>query len=270
MTRRGRALQKVAVVATLTVLLFPVAWLFATAYKPRAEVFAIPPTFVAGFSLENFHAVARLFDVPRLVWSSVVISLGSTALALALGVPAGYALARLDRRWSERVGVMFLGVRMVPAVATLIPYYLLMRDLGLLGTYWAVVLVDAMQSAAFVVWMMAGYFRAVPPSVEEAALVDGASPGGAFLRVALPMARPGLVASALFCVLFSWNDFLYPAFLTAFDTKPLSVALLSAYGTQDITWGTMGALAHFATLPVVALALLLNRYFVHGLTRGVH
>lgn len=269
MARHERA-QRAAVVAILLVLLFPVAWLFVTAYKPRRDVFAIPPTFVTGFSLENFIAVARLFDLPRLVWSSLVISLGSTALALMLGVPAGYALARLEHRWSERIGVMFLAVRMVPPVATLIPYYLLMRDVGLLGTYWAVVLIDAMQSAAFVVWMMAGYFRAVPKGVEEAALIDGASLAGAFVRVALPMARPGLVASALFCILFSWNDFLYPAFLTVFDTKPLSVALLSAYGTQDITWGTMGALAHFATLPVVAMALLLNRYFVQGLTRGIH
>ena len=118
--------------------------------------------------------------------------------------------------------------------------------------------------------MMAGTFRAIPPAVEEAALVDGAGQFTTFLRVALPLAAPGLVASALFCVLFSWNDFLYPAFLTGFDTKPLSVALLSAYGTQDITWGTMGALAHFATLPMVLLALLLNRYLVAGLTRGIH
>ncbi len=262
--------QRVAVVAALTVLLLPVAWLFATAYKPRREVFAIPPGLFGGFSLENFSAVARLFDLPRLVWSSLVISLGSAALALVLGVPAGYALARLRHRWSDRVAVMFLAARMVPPVATLIPYYLLMRDWGLLGTYWAVVLIDAMQSAAFVVWMMASFFRAIPPAVEEAAMIDGAGLLATFLRVALPMAAPGLVASALFCILFSWNDFLYPAFLTAFDTKPLSVALLSAYGTQDITWGTMGALAHFATLPVVLMALLLNRYFVQGLTRGIH
>lgn len=268
--RRAALLQRAAVLAILLVLLLPVVWLFATAYKPRRDVFAIPPELFGGFSLENFAAVGRLFDLPRLVWSSLVISLGSTALALALGVPAGYALARLRHRWSERVAVMFLAVRMAPPVATLIPYYLLMRDVGLLGTYWAVVLIDAMQSAAFVVWMMAGYFRAVPPAVEEAALIDGAGLAATFLRVALPMAMPGLVASALFCILFSWNDFLYPAFLTAFDTKPLSVALLSAYGTQDITWGTMGALAHFATLPMVAMALLLNRYFVHGLTRGIH
>lgn len=268
--RRHLLLQRIAIVAILLVLLAPVAWLIATAWKPRRDIFAIPPSLFGGVSLENFATVARLFDLPRLVWSSLVISLGSTALALALGVPAGYALARLESAWSDRVAVMFLAVRMVPPVATLIPYYLLMRDLHLLGTYWAVVLIDAMQSAAFVVWMMAGYFRAIPRSVEEAALIDGASLRTTFARIALPMALPGLVASVLFCVLFSWNDFLYPAFLTSFATEPLSVALLSAYGTQDITWGTMGALAHFATLPVVAMALLLNRYFVQGLTRGIH
>lgn len=264
-------LRRLAVIAALAFFLAPVAWLFATAYKPPRDIFSVPPTlFGSGFTLDNFRAIGALFDLPRLLLSSLVISLGSTALALLLGTPAGYALARAGGRWASGIATVFLAVRLVPAVATLIPFYLLMRDVGLLGTYWAVVLVDAMQSAAFVVWMMAGTFRAVPREVEDAASLDGSRQLGIFLRIALPMALTGLVTSALFCILFSWNDFLYPAFLTTLRTKPLSVALLSAYGTQDITWGTMGALAHLATLPVVAMAVLLNRYFVQGITRGAH
>jgi multiple sugar transport system permease protein len=88
--------------------------------------------------------------------------------------------------------------------------------------------------------------------------------------VALPAVRSGVVASALFCLMFSWNDFLYPMFLTRLDSKPISVALLSAYGTKDITWGTLGALAHFSTIPIVLIVLFLNRYFVQGLTKGIH
>ncbi len=264
-------LRRLAVIAALLVFLAPVAWLVATAYKPARDIFSVPPIlFGGGFTLDNFRSIASLFDLPRLLLSSMVISLGSTALALLLGAPAGYALARAGGRWAGAVATAFLAVRLVPAVATLIPFYLLMRDVGLLGTYWAVVLVDAMQSVAFVVWMMAGTFRAIPREVEEAASLDGSRQLGIFLRIAVPMAMTGLVTSALFCILFSWNDFLYPAFLTTLRTKPLSVALLSAYGTQDITWGTMGALAHLATLPVVAMALVLNRYFMQGVTRGVH
>jgi ABC-type glycerol-3-phosphate transport system permease component len=262
--------RDVALLAALVPFLAPVLWLLLTAYKPSRDVFSVPPVLLpTTLTLANFRTVAALFDVPRLLLSSVVISGGSTALALVLGVPAGYALARSRSRRAAAAGALFLGLRLIPPAATLIPYYLLMRDVGLLGTWLAVVLIDAMQSTAFVVWMMAGAFAGLPREVEEAAALDGGSRLYVFGRIAVPLAAGGLVTCALFCVLFSWNDFLYPAFLTTLRTKPLSVALLSAYGTKDISWGTLGALAHVAVLPVVAAAVVLNRYFVQGLTRGV-
>jgi multiple sugar transport system permease protein len=161
-------------------------------------------------------------------------------------------------------------VRTVPAIATLIPFYLMMRDIGLLGTWWAVILLGTSLNTAFVVWMMFSQFRALPKEMEEAALTDGCTLFGSFFRVSLPLVKNGIVASALLCVMFSWNDFLFASFLTRADTKPISVALLTAYGTKDISWGTLGALAHFSTIPIVVIALFLNRYFVQGLTRGVH
>ncbi len=167
------------------------------------------------------------------------------------------------------VAYFFLAVRTVPPVATLIPFYLMMRDIHLLGTWWAVILINATLNSAFVVWMMFSYFRSLPKELEEAALTDGCTLPGSFFRVALPLVVPGIVASALLCVMFAWNDFIYAAFLTRAETKPISVALLVAYGTKDITWGTLGALAHFSTIPIVLIALLLNRYFVQGLTKGV-
>ena len=112
--------------------------------------------------------------------------------------------------------------------------------------------------------------QAAPPELEEAALTDGCTQFGAFFKVALPAVMAGIIACVLFCLMFSWNDFLYPMFLTRLESKPLSVALLSAYGTKDITWGTLGALAHFSTIPIVIVILFLNRYFVQGLTKGIH
>ncbi len=269
-TRTALAAQRVALAAALLFFLLPVAWLFSTAYKPARDIFSHPPTLAFTPTLDNFRTIAGYFDLQQLLQSSLAIALGSTALALLLGVPAGYALARSGWRWAAALVYAFLAVRMVPPVATLIPFYILMRDVGLLGTVWAVILVHATLSVSFVVWMMFAYFRSLPREVEEAALVDGCTPFGTFLRIAVPLVRPGLIASALLCLILSWNDFLYAAFLTRADTKTLSVALLSAYGTKDITWGTMGALAHLSTLPILGLALVLNRYFVQGLTRGVH
>ena len=269
--RRGiRRLQRAALAAIVALFLAPVLWLVTTAYKPGTALFTSPPTLLFAPTLANFRAVLALFDIVGLLRSSLVIAAGSAALSLALGVPAGYALARARSRHVIWLAYFFLAVRMVPAVAALIPFYLLMRDVGLLGTWGAVILINAVLNAAFVTWMMFSYFRSVPPELKEAALTDGCTLFGAFWRVELPVVRAGVIASALFCILFSWNDFLYASFLTRLDTKPISVALLAAYGTYDISWGTLGALAHFSTVPIVLLVLGLNRYFVQGLTKGVH
>ena len=268
--RRQVAVERLVLGVLVVLVLLPVAWLIATAYKPGTDIFASPPRLLFTPTLANFRTVFALFDIVGLLRSSLVISLGSAALSLGLGVPAGWALARSRSRWAIGIAYSFLAIRMVPGVAALIPFYLVMRDLGLLGTWGAVILINAVLNAAFVTWMMSAYFRALPPELPEAALTDGCTPLGAFCRVELPGVRAGVIASALFCIVFSWNDFLYASFLTRLDTKPISVALLAAYGTYDISWGTLGALAHFSTVPIVLLALLLNRYFVQGLTKGVH
>lgn len=266
----SRLAPRVAVGLALAIFLAPVLWLFTTAYKPARDIFSHPPTLAFTPTLEHFAMIGSYFDLPRLLLTSLTISGGATALALLLGVPCGYALARARSRWALAIAYLFLAIRMVPPVATLIPFYVLMRDIGLLGSPPAVILMHGMLSTTFVTWLMFGTFRALPPALEEAAMADGCSRLGAFWRVALPLAAPGLVAAALLAFMLSWNDFLFASFLTSARNRTLSVALLSAYGTRDISWGTMGALAHLATLPVVALALLLNRFFVQGLTRGIH
>ncbi len=252
------------------VFLLPVLWLISTAYKPATAIFTSPPTLLFAPTLDNFRKIGTLYDLPALVRSSLTISLGSALLSLLIGAPCGYALARSRTRWALALAYFFLGVRTVPAVATLLPFYLFMRDIGLLGTTAAVILIDTVLNCAFVTWMMFSYFRALPPELNEAALTDGCTLWGAFVRVDLPCARSGLLASALFCLLFSWNDFLYASFLTRLDSKPISVALVTAYGTYDIGWGTLGALAHVATIPIVLMVVMLNRFFVGGLVRGVH
>ena len=266
----GLLARRFAICAVLVVALAPVVWLFSIAYKPTSDIFASPPTLLFSPTWDNFLSVFRYFNLGALLESSLVIAIGSTAFSLLLGVPAGYALARATSPRAIWLAYFFLIIRTVPPIATLIPFYLLMRDIGLLGTWWAVIILNTALNSAFVVWMMFSFFRAAPASIEEAALTDGCTDFGAFVQVALPTVVPGLIASAIFCVMFSWNDFLYAMFLTKADTKTISVALLSAYGTKDISWGTLGALAHFSTLPIVAMMIALNRYFVQGLTQGVH
>ncbi len=272
MTRRalGTAAARLTLVLAIVVFLLPLVWLATTAYKPAGDIFSVPPRLAFVPTLENFRVLFSLFDVPKLVGNSLKISLGTTAVALLIGVPGGYALGRSRSRHAVTIAYMLLAVRMMPRIVTLLPFYLIMRDVGLLGTVWAVVLINATLSAGFVVWMIFSYVRALPPEAEQAAQIDGRTAFGAFLFVAVPLIMPGIIASALFSIMLSWNDFLAPVYLTTVDAKPLSVALLSAYGTKDVSWGTMGALTHFSTLPIVLIALVLNRYFVQGLTKGMH
>jgi multiple sugar transport system permease protein len=262
--------ERATVTFGLIFFLLPVLWLITVAYMPGSAIFASPPTLSFTPTLKNFDSIFTLFDIPKLVANSIIISCGTTILSLIIGTPAGYALARSQSRFAPMMAYFFLAVRMIPTVATLIPFYLVMRNLGLLGTWWGVIMLHTILNTAFVVWMMYAYFRSLPKELEEAALTDGCTQFGAFFKISLPLVKPGIIACALFTMLLSWNDFLIPSFLTNASTKPISVALLSAFGVQGVTWGTLGALAHFSTIPIVIMTLFLNRYFVQGLTKGVH
>ena len=208
----------------------PFLWLATTAYKPSRDIFSIPPTLpVHADAASSSARVFHLFDVAQPARIEPPDRRAArSVLSLLLGVPAGYALARSQQRATPSASAyFFLAIRMVPAVATLIPFYLMMRDVGLLGSWVAVVLINTMLNSAFVTWMMFSYFRSP---------AEGNGGSGAHRRlhaVRRLLARrrcrpcaPGIIASALFCLMFSWNDFLYPMFLTRLDSKPISVALL--------------------------------------------
>ena len=154
--------RRMAIVAVLVVALAPVVWLFSIAYKPTSDIFASPPTLLFSPTWDNFSSVFRYFNLGALIESSLIIAIGSTALSLLIGVPAGYALARSTNPRAVWLAYFFLIIRTVPPIATLIPFYLLMRDIGLLGSWWAVIILNTALNSAFVVWMMFAFFRAAP------------------------------------------------------------------------------------------------------------
>jgi multiple sugar transport system permease protein len=266
-------LEKVILtVLTILVVLFfmiPIYWLITTSFKFGREAFAIPPKwFVFDFTLKNYYEALTQVKTTRFILNSVIITTGATLLSLVLGVPAGYAIARSRSRLLNISSYFFLLLLMVPPVAMLIPFYLIMRDVQLLGTYAAVIILDTVFDASFVVWMMRSYFSDVPREMEEAALVDGASHLGAFLKVALPLSVPGIVASALYVIIYSWNDFLFALMLTSPKTKTIPLGILASFSAVEIGWGRMAAMSVFAIIPAVIISLFLNRYFVQGLTLG--
>ncbi len=268
-TRTENLIRNALAVLVVAFFLMPIVWLFTTSFKLQRDTFQLPPMWL-GFqpTLNNFAFAINQIQVGRFMLNSVVISAGTTLISVVLGTLGGYAVSRSRLRFIGASSYFFLVLLMIPPVAMLVPFYLIMRDFGLLGTYWAVIILDTVYNAPFVVWMMSNYFRSVSTEMEQAALVDGASHFQAFRLVALPLAVPGIIASVLYCLIFSWNDFIFALLLTSPSTKTVPLAIMGQFSTAQLQWGYMAALSVFAVLPVLLVALVLNRYFVQGLTAG--
>jgi len=268
-SKTEKIFRTVLTVVVMVFFMFPIYWLLITAFKYGREAFSIPPKWlIFDYTLKNFVEALTTVKTPRFILNSLIITSGTTLLSLALGVPAGYAIARSKSRFLNFSSYFFLLLLMIPPVAMLIPFYLIMRDVHLLGSYLSLILLDTVFDASFVVWMMRSYFADVPREMEEAALVDGTSRVGAFFKVALPLSTPGIVASALYVIIYSWNDFLFALMLTSPKTKTIPLGILASFSSVEIGWGRMAAMSIFAIIPAVVISLFLNQYFVRGLTMG--
>lgn len=258
--------------AALLAALAPVYWMLTVSLKTEVEQFAVPPRWL-GFSPTLAHYreafLARSFG--RYLLTSAVVAACSTACAMLLGTLAAYALARfeLPRRAAPRLSLWILSTRMFPPIVTAVPVFLLMRDVRLLNTLPALVVVYTAFNLPFVVWMMRGFFREIPRDLEEAALVDGDTRLGALRRVVLPLAAPGLAATAVFCLIAAWNEFLFALVLTQTDAAmTLPVGIAGRVTQYEIKWGVMSAAGVVAMTPMLLFALAVQRYLVRGLSLG--
>jgi len=258
----------VGVLFILLVILTPYVWLVLTSFKDRVDAFAIPPKILFTPTLDNYvTAFGQKGFTQNLVNSAIVATL-STVLALVVGVPAAYSLARFKVRGNRIVMMALLAARLLPAIVLAVPLFILFSGAGLIDTYWALVLAYLTFNLPFTVWMMRGFFLAIPVEIDEAAIMDGCSFVGAFFRVVLPLTLGGLAATAIFCVINSWNEFLFALILTGRHTATLPVAipgLLTPYGTY---WGQIAAVGTVTTIPVLLFAFAVQRYLVRGMTGG--
>jgi len=269
MLKIGSGVSRGVVIALLVVfLLTPLVWLVTTSFKQRVDVFAMPPKWVFTPTMTNFQYVFDKKPIVRFTTNSLVISFGTTILSLLLGVPAAYTLARRRFRGKNLLITSILLIRALPPVVILLPFRLLMNSIGLMGTHAAVILIDTIYNAAFTVWLMVGYFEAMPIEIEEAACVDGCSYFKTFRTIALPLAKPGLVTAALFSLILSWNDFLFALSLTSPSSATLPLGILSTYGMLSVGWTYMTSMCTIAIVPLLLIALFLQKYYVQGLTFG--
>ena len=270
-TLRRWPLYLLASVAALLAIA-PIYWMLTISLKSEVDQFATPPGwFVFSPTLEHYlDAFINRSFAQYLATSAIVASL-STLCALVVGTLAAYSLARfrLPYELDRKLSLWILSTRMFPAIVTAVPLFLMMRDLRLLNTRFALIVVYTGFNLPFVVWMMRGFFAEVPSELEEAALVDGDSRLGALVRVILPLVAPGLAATAIFCLIVSWNEFLFALVMTQTDqAMTLPVGIAGRVTQYEIKWGVMSAAGVVAMLPIMIFAISVQRYLVRGLSLG--
>jgi len=265
--RMRRASAHVVRITLLIFTLFPVLWLLQMSLKTGVDAFRMPPLLLFTPTFENYLGLLQE-RFPKFFMNSVVVSLTTTALSMLLGVPAAYALARARFRGIGPLRLWILFTRMVPPIAVALPFFLMFRVAGLLDTRLALVVVYLTFNLGLVIWTMEVFFAGIPPSLEEAARIDGASLLRTFLMVSLPLTAPGLATTAILCFLFSWNDFFFALVLTRTVAMTAPVGIINFLNYEGWEWGKIAAGGTVVMLPVLLFGFLVRRYLISGLIVG--
>jgi len=251
----------------LVFFLFPIIWIFLTAFKTGDEFLHSPPVWIPHApTLRSFAHVIKTGGLKSLM-NSLIISISTTILSLAVGSLAGYGLARYKVGGSN-LPFFILSQRFMPPVAVIFPFLLVFKALKWVDTYQALIIIYLTFNLPYAVWMMRGFFQEIPVVIEESAMVDGCSPFGAYWRIALPLVKPGLVATGVFCFIFSWSEFFFAVCLTRSRAVTLSVHLANFFGKMMVMWGEVGALSVMAMVPLFFVSFIVQQHLVRGLTMG--
>jgi multiple sugar transport system permease protein len=265
-TTRARKIAY-AVAAWLVVggFMLPFLWMLLGSFKTTVDFLSYPPAWLFQPTLDNYRQVFADNAFVRYLVNSLIIAAGATIVGLVLGIPAAYALARWRR---TTMGIVLLAARMAPGIAFLIPLFVLFLQLHLVGSYASLIASHLIFTLPLTVWLMVGFIEALPVEIEQSALIDGCSVPGVLLRVVVPLTAQGIAATSILSFIASWNNFLFALVLANEQTKTLPVAVLGYIGYTSIQWGTLMAASCIITMPVLVLALCVQKYIVRGLVAG--
>lgn len=272
MKTRGSWTAAGGLAAALVFALFPVYWIVVTAFRPRGEIFSHPVHLLpTSFTLDNLKYVwlgsGTSQPVLPFLGTSLLIAGISTVLSTALGTACAYAMGR-HRAGGRAFAMWILSQRFLPAIALIVPLFILFRKFHLFDTHVGLILLYTTLNLPMAVWLLLGFVRSLPGELEEAALIDGASYFGAFFRVALPLLRPGIAVTSIFVFLFSWNEFLFAYQLAGDEVATLTVYLPRLRSAIAELYGEIAAAALLSVIPAVAFAWVMQRYLVRGITLG--
>ncbi|MCC6613198.1 MAG: carbohydrate ABC transporter permease [Anaerolineae bacterium] len=264
-------------VVILCIFLFPIYWMVMTSLKAPEEVLTRPPTFVFEPTLDNYRYAFEQADFGLFIRNTVVIAGLSTLLVIAFGSLASYSFARYNPG-DGHIMFFILTTRMMPGIAVVMPFFLIFRDLGKTGIgqflalgldqVGSLVVAYTVFNLPFAIWLMYSFFQDIPSELENSARLDGYSRLQVFLRVVLPLAAPGIAVTAIFSLMFAWNEFLFGYILTRDAARTITVGVSGFQTQQGILWGPLAAAAVVCILPMLGVALMLQRYMVRGLTFG--
>jgi multiple sugar transport system permease protein len=265
----GQALTYAGLLVALLFFLGPFFWIVTTSLKGNEDFFAFPPVWIPSDpSLTHYVALFTRSSGARYFANSMVISTLSMFAALVVSLPTAYAIARW-RFGGGLLSIFLLVLRMLPAIALIIPIYVMFKMLGLTNSYLGLVMVYTVLYVPFAVWLLVGFLRDFPVEIEEAAMIDGCSRLRALVRIVVPIIAPGMAVVALFAFIATWNEFLFAVVLTGIETKTMMVLVTSfTSGGTDMFYGEASASVVLGVLPAFAVAFMLQRYLVKGLALG--
>jgi multiple sugar transport system permease protein len=255
----------VIVLFVACIYLFPFYWMVLSSLKTQLQNTEFPPLFLFKPTLENYRSVFINNPFALYLWNSVIVGAGSTVLGLILGLPAAYAIARYR---TEGVAVAVLLARIAPGIAYLVPWFIIFSQLEMIGSYTAIILSHLTVGLPLTIWIMIGFFEDIPFELEESAVIDGATRFQIFTQIALPIVKPGVATAAILSFIQSWNTFMYSVVLADSETRTLPVAVFGFLSYGGFDWGSLTAAATVITVPVMILALIVQRHIVGGLTVG--
>ncbi len=274
----SRLLRPVLLTLVALFFLFPIFWVFLMSFQTNEQILRIPPSLFFSPTLDNYWGLvsgklvtaAGTLELPfmRNLWNSVVLSTGAVLLSLLLGVPAAYAFARFKFRLGEDIAFTLLSFRFAPPLLVLLPLNLYFQTLGLNDTYIGLIWVYQLITLPLILWIVRGYFEDISPDVEHAYRVDGHGWLKTFLKISIPLARPGIAAAALLSFIFAWNNFVFALILGSSSIQPVTVGALAFVTASGIQYGQIAAAVVLSILPTLTLALYAQRYLVEGLSLG--
>ncbi|MBV8353254.1 MAG: carbohydrate ABC transporter permease [Verrucomicrobia bacterium] len=262
----GRVSKTVLLLVYALFALFPLLWMIIMSLKPDSQMFTT--TFIFSPTMENYSAVFLRSDYPHFFLNNLLVSISAVLLSLIVGVPAAYALARFHFRLKEDIAFTILSFRFAPEILVILPLFLIYQRTGLYDTYFGLIWVYQLITLPLLIWILRGYFEDISPDIEAAAQLDGYSWWQVFLKVLLPLVKPGLVAASLLCFIFAWNAFTFPLLLSDARAQTSTVVALRFLASDTVHYGQVAAAATISALPEVILALLIQKHLVRGLSFG--